>query len=305
MPRITDLDEILFPIDQEQLISRRADGTGLRPIGTHTAIINRASGQPVGIVSRGYHMVTNAAALELGKRCARELLGAGATAELEVWKVDAPSTGSHCFVDLIHPAHALNLLGSEAPAEVYVPYLRITNSYNGTRALRFDVGFCRKLCANGVIFETDTIRFWYPHLRREIGHDDIQFEIRPGQLERLTERFRRFVQLARSVPLTADESREEVRRVVGFASDQAINAMEDVRRRLRGLAIANEANQALMRYRSELGPNAYAAFNTMTELARTLGSQPGVGRDADSVQKRAGEWLRAFCRSRVPARRAA
>lgn len=305
MPRITNLDEILFPIDQEQLLSRRAGGPGLRPITSHLAIINRDTGKPVGIVSRAYGVVTNAEAIELGKRCARELLGAEAISELEVWNVDAPATGSHCFVDLVHPAHTLNLLGAEAPAEVYVPYVRVTNSYNGTRALRFDVGFCRKLCANGVIFETDTIRFVYAHLRREVGGDPIRFEIQPGQLERLAERFRAFVRHARSLPMAEEESREELRRVVGYPSYEAIHEMSDVRRRLQSYAITGQARETLQRYRHELGPNAYATFNAMTELARTLGSQPGFWRDADAVQKRAGSWLAEFCRGRVAGRRAA
>jgi hypothetical protein len=305
MPRITSLAEILFPIDQEQLLSRRTDSPDLRPITSHLAIINRDTGKPVGIVSRAYGVVSNAEAIDLGKRCARDLLGADTIAELEVWNVDAPATGSHCFVDLVHPTHTLNLLGGDAPAEVYVPYVRVTNSYNGTRALRFDVGFCRKLCANGVIFESDTIRFVYAHLRKEVGGDAIRFDIQPGQLERLAERFRNFVRHARSIPMAEEESREEMRRVVGYLSDEAINDMKDVRRRLQGLAIANQAHETLLRYRHELGPNAYATFNAMTELARTLGSQPRIWRDADAVQKRAGRWLPAFCRSHAPARQAA
>lgn len=166
------------------------------------------------------------------------------------------------------------MLGAEAPAEVYVPYVRVTNSYNGTRALRFDVGFCRKLCANGVIFETDTIRFVYAHLRREVGGDPIRFEIQPGQLERLAERFRNFVRHARSLPMAEEESREELRRVVGYPSYEAIREMSDVRRRVQSHAciwVTYELPLFMVAIRE------YIALTGVSPLRRLAGSAVGRG----------------------------
>lgn len=43
------------------------------------------------------------------------------------------------------------------------PSLPTTNSYNGTRALRIDVGFMREHCENGVIFEQEAATLTVPH----------------------------------------------------------------------------------------------------------------------------------------------
>ena len=296
MPRITDLQSILFPIAQEPLYSRRSDSEDpaqdpLREIGGYNAIINRANGDVLGVVSKAYGLVTNEQAVELGRRCCRELLSLDATDPLEVFNVDAPPKGTHCYVDLVHPSYKMNLLDRGARAEIYVPYVRVTNSYNATRALRFDVGFCRTLCSNGVIFEQETVRFRYAHVSRELQPEAIDFRIRAGQFEQLAERFKGFVRSLDDAPASEEWSRETLQRVLGLPSDSDVGREPDVRRATQMAALVQRAEESLARYRAELGPNAYAVFNAMTELARTVGSAPGMFRDTHSLQRAVGVWV--------------
>lgn len=102
MPRITELQSLLFPIARESLLSKRFDRAGialdgLRVIPHYNAIINRDSGEVLGVVSRYYGVVAHEKAIELGRRCCRELFGLESEATLEVFQVDAPSTGGHCL----------------------------------------------------------------------------------------------------------------------------------------------------------------------------------------------------------------
>lgn len=50
------------------------------------------------------------------------------------------------------------------------------------------MGFCRKLCENGVIFEKEAIRFSFYHTR-QIIKEKIQFDILPEKLEELRRKF--------------------------------------------------------------------------------------------------------------------
>jgi hypothetical protein len=47
-------------------------------------------------------------------------------------------------------------------------------------------------------------------------------------------------------------------------------------------------------YFQELGENAYAAFNTMTDIASRPPLSPRFRRDRPTLERRAGAWLRDF-----------
>jgi hypothetical protein len=209
-------------------------------------------------------------------------------------------------VDLVHPTYVLNLLGSARRAEEYVPYVRVTNSYNGTRALRFDVGFCRKLCGNGVIFERETVGFSFLHLLRQVPTEEFKFRIKAGQFERLVARFGGFVTALYAAPANEDWSRTVIEDVLGVPSAEDARQEQDARLRLDLRALVNRSEETLARYRRELGHNAYAVFNTMTELADTLANARGFQRDRNSMQRAVGAWVTEFCKGlRTAQKRAA
>jgi Domain of unknown function (DUF932) len=109
--------------------------------------------------------------VRLGSECCRKVFPDTKDTEWEVKTSDGPATGGHCFIDLAHNSTALDfsIVPAQDPPDVFGPFIRVTNSYNGLRALAFDIGFLRKVCKNGLILPDTIIRFKFSHLRRDIG----------------------------------------------------------------------------------------------------------------------------------------
>jgi hypothetical protein len=151
--RITEVDDLLFPVEIRPIyMDMQVNGTQTKiAVPNNKIIVNTRSDAPLGVVSNGYKLFTNHEAIELGKRCCTEIFGSKETENIEIFQVDAPSTASYCHIDLVHKNYIMNLWDEAKRSEIYVPYLRITNSYNRSRALRFDFGFCIKICFNGII----------------------------------------------------------------------------------------------------------------------------------------------------------
>jgi hypothetical protein len=70
------------------------------------------------------------------------------------------------------------------------------------------------------------------------------------------------------------------------ASDQA--------RQQAWASLAQTVAQTSRRYADEMGDNAYAVLNTVTELATRPPTSPLVHRDRHGLQRRAGQWVAEF-----------
>lgn len=193
-------------------------------------------------------------------------------------------------MDIHHRSHAMNLMSVDGgPSETFTPFVQITNSYNGSRALRIDVGFLREHSSNGVIFEQEAATLNVPHTRQGIHSLKVA---RPfAGMAALSEEFRKTLVCVRSVGMTPVETEQLVRLVTGWPrlpkkpkpweNDEQAKLDVDLETRLSG-------------YFLELGENAYAAFNTMTDIASRPPQSPHLRRDRSTVECRAGAWLRDF-----------
>ena len=131
------------------------------------ALVAADTGKIVGIVGAGYQVFTNREAVDLCQKFCLQAFPDTKPAEWGFAKGHGPGTRSWAALDIHHQAHAMNLMGIPGgPSEIFTPYVRITNSYNGTRALRIDVGFMREHCENGVIFEQQAATLTVPHTRQ-------------------------------------------------------------------------------------------------------------------------------------------
>src|SRR5512139_3316465 len=149
MPRLTQLDEVLFPVEEHPVFASVKTESGERrlAIPDKRAIVNRNSGRVLGVVGRGYRLVSNREALDMAYQCCRAAFPETEPAEWQVEATDAPMTGGHCCIDLQHNSAKLDFSfvpAAERP-DVFGPFVRVTNSYNGLRALAFDIGFLRKV----------------------------------------------------------------------------------------------------------------------------------------------------------------
>jgi len=289
--RRTDLNTVYFPVSFKNLYFEENSlfDRGMVPVPQFRAVVNLANAQPLGVVSRDYRLVTNKEAVGLGEKAFKQLFNAEDLSELEVFNIIAPDNGSYCHIDLIHQSYEVNVFRSE----VYVPYVRITNSYNKSRALRFDVGFVRRLCNNGVIFEKETISFSYPHTKRSV-RSDIEFKIENDRLIRLSKTFTNYM-------LGLDRCYVEQR----FALPMMCKALDlrfdiiakDDRKREREREklekFVSSAEPLVERYFAELGHTAYAVFNAITDYSSHFHTGTQVIR-TNALQTRAGKWVTEF-----------
>src|SRR5687768_10908695 len=69
-------------------------------IGAWRAVVNEETGEALAVVSRGYHLVSNAEAFELGALCFQRLFETEDTSGMRVFNIVAPQSLTLCHVDL-------------------------------------------------------------------------------------------------------------------------------------------------------------------------------------------------------------
>ena len=285
-PRRTDIRDVLFPVDMRPL-HFLDDKDHPVILDSHRAVINTKTGDHLGVVGAGYRLVTNEEALMFARQCASELFGA-VHENLEVFNIIMPNRPSYCRIDLIHKGYEVNVFREE----VYLPFLRLTNSYNTSRALRFDIGYCRKLCLNGVIFESEVIDFRFPHSRKRIGNT-LDFKL--GK-ERMAEIRKRFGTQAERLNAHEIDPATAVPLFFKALELPLPKNEEDFTKRRRELfePLKQNAESLVGKYKEELGANAYALFNALTDFASRPPLLPNFRRTQHSIQMQAGRWLSEF-----------
>ena len=281
-----------FPVHETPIRATvTRNGTTMDVIVPHKkALVAADSGEIVGVVGDGYKVFTNEEAVHL---CQKFCLDAFPDTKAAEWMfVDGhgPGTRSWAALDIHHQSHTMNLMDIPGgPSEVFTPYVRITNSYNGTRALRVDVGFLRTHCGNGVIFEQQAATLSVPHTRQGIRTLKV---VRPFTgMAALREKFANALAGVRAVAVTQEQALQLVRLVIGWPKlpeDPKAWELTDQTR------LDADLEARLGGYFRDLNANAYAAFNTMTDIASHPPQSPRFRRDRPSLERRAGAWLRDF-----------
>lgn len=295
MVRITNIDDLMFPVELRPIYTDiEIDGkkTQLK-VPNNKIVINSKSGNPLGVVSNSYKLISNSEAIELGRKCCREVFGKDEAESIEIFNVDAPSTASYCHVDLVHKNYIMNLWDEEQKSDVYIPYIRITNSYNTLRALKFDIGFCRKICFNGIIFESETIKFTFSHVKYKLK-DDISFALEKGKMQALFKKFASYAKRLKSFPITADDSLQVITTLFGIKDKSDIDFDDKKEDKDDYLSLIADIKKKLKKYTQEFGSNGYALFNVITDIASHSVRNRYFRRDMNSMQRKAGNWINSF-----------
>jgi len=295
MARITSIDNLLFPTEEHPIFAhiRSTDGERRVRVPERKAIVNATTGNVIGVVSHDYKLVTNKEALDLGKRCCQDLFEDIKDKEWVVFKADAPSTGSYCHIDLIHKTFVMNFFDTPQRKETYVPYVRVTNSYNALRALRFDVGFCRKLCSNGVVFESETISFRYSHTRDAMPAN-INFEIQKGKLKKMQNDFAAYISTLQNLAISAGDALNLLTAVIGIPDSAALELEPGSKEQAEFDRLRAHVSGLVSDYRADLGDNAFSLFNAITDLASNPPQNRFLRKDVNAMQRAAGYWIRDF-----------
>lgn len=280
MPRNTDLSTILFPVELRPVgyePALNAPGTPggdeldidlcttaktTRPIKQYRAVVRGDTGAVFAVVSERYQLLHNSKALDLGQKAFAQLFPEAGADDFTIFDIQTTKTGSACHIDLIHKSYSVDVWEQET----WLPFLRVSNSYNRYRALSFDFGFVRKLCSNGVIFRKETIKVRYYHTKGQLSVDFGQ-----GAFTKLKELEREFVEHAKR--LKATQVREKLLLplalyLLGLEFDlKATNAKKQERETERLAAVVGPLKDLIKGYCSEMGATAYAAMNVATDLA--------------------------------------
>jgi len=295
MPRLTTLEAISFPVVERPVFTTLdgPDGDEVLAVAHKKALVNGQTRRVLGVVSQSYRVVTNQEALGWAHECCAHLFPTTKPAEWYVDLTDAPASGGHCTIDLMHASAALSFTDvrpGKRP-EVFGPFIRVTNSYNGLKALAFDIGFHRKVCRNGLIAPDTIIRFSFAHQRRDLGLG-IRFEVAHDRLKKLQSRLGTYFSTVSQCLVPRMQFERLVRGVLLIrphgSTQPGSKEAEDWSR------VEGHLSGLCDQYAQELGENAYAVLNVMTDFASRPPESRHVQRDRHSLQRLAGRWLSDF-----------
>ncbi len=294
-----DLKEVLFPVELQPVFLQFEDQPRLfddggnpkskkyQPISRFRAVVDTERNYTFAVVSESYRLVTNRFAVKLGRECFRQVFSEASAEGMEVFNIIMPSTRSFCHIDFTHRERAVYPWEGES----WGPYLRVTNSYNRTKPLRFDLGFCRWICKNGVIFDEESIRFRYYHTQDQIAAEP-EFIFNFGKLKDMEVRF-----LERLHNLKRYYVPEELMLALAckvFGVQVGPKDMENSHKRERLEEFRSRVAQLTRKYFSEFGPNGYAALNVITDFGSHPVSYISSESMIDPLQKRTGDWVTKF-----------
>ncbi len=253
----------------------------------HQAVVDVDGGNVFAVVTEDYHLVTNQQAYELAAEALKSVFAFTSLADMECLNVTMPKSRSFCHIDLIHKGSDFEPWQNDR----WVPFVRITNSYNRTRRLRFEIGFCRWICLNGVIFGGKSVEISFAHtkhlqdgMRRwheNLGDIKALEQLFVGQLRNL----QRFHVPARwMLPLACKVF--DVR----LPSDTPIKPRRADELRQFRQAIADLASD----YFVKMGEQGYAALNVLTDYASRPVGVIAPETMMDGFQHKAGDWINDF-----------
>ena len=303
MPRITSPEELFFPVATQSIYTRQTHvGSGTEiPISNRLAVVNVRTNEVLGVVGKDYRLVTNQEACGYARKCAQAVFPDTTEDEWEIFTADAPQSGIYCHIDLRHKTGKLDfgyvMVGRrEEVPDTYGPYIRVTNSYNAQRALRFTIGCYRKVCANGMTARGDIISFSFAHTRDNI-QSEIDFVVDHERVQEMQQEFKTAFDVLRRYEFDRRYGKCLVQAVLAIRmplnakehESTPFNAFQRDWFRLDGYV-----DSLYTRYADGLGDNAYSALQAATELASHPIENLCLRKDKHTLQRLAGEWLVDF-----------
>ena len=148
--------------------------------------------------------------------------------------------------------------------------------------------------SNGVIFEEAIATLMVAHQAEAL--EQLEVQIRAQNLDQLWKGFSDFIGRVCSVAMTTPQSERAIQKVLHLPGIEP----DDHQERREGIAaLLQDVSPRLAGYRTALGENAYAVFNTLTDLAARPPETRYFQKDRDTLEKRAGRWLRQLGQQRA------
>lgn len=289
---LRNLEEVFFPVEEEPISWGNFMGTG-HHIPGYKAIVDVERGKTLSVVSRQYRLVLNQEAYQLADHVIRVVFKDKTIHDFECYNIYMPASRASCRIDLIIPNSYNKLFGNDK--ESWTPFVRISNSYNKTSTLKFEIGFCRWICMNGVIFGQIGISFSLTHTSiitpKEITRLIESARIRIGNIESIWQSFEKKMAELKEIQMPISVALAIYCKVFGVVAEEGkvTEAQKEV--------LAMRAKQTIRiskEYFKELGNNAYAMMNVLTDAATFPEWTNNITTYIDSYQRRVGKWVDIF-----------
>lgn len=295
MIRNTDTVTISFPVELRPVYTINTKGNKYSGLSNYSAVtgITEKDERVFSVVSRDYKLVLNEEAISIGKSIFKRLFPGTGEEDFEIFNLKYPASRSFCHIDLINRNYILNVWYKE----VYIPFIRITNSYNKSRKLGFELGFCRQVCDNGVIFEKEFVSLKYFHYGKSskniMSQKDSDLKLK--NLRGIGNRFTEYMRNLKNIKVEGKYFIPVSAKIFGlkFKSDNVSGRYKKIieKQREEFISIMEGLKQ---KYIGELGENAYSLFNTATAFANETKFVKSVR--YNHYQTKAGDWVKEIVR---------
>ncbi len=253
----------------------------------HFAVVNLENNHPFAVVTDDYELVTNQQAYSRTEEIMHRVFNVMKPEDMVCLNVTMPKTKSFCHIDLIHKSADF----SPWEKDKWTAFLRITNSYNRTRLLRYELGFCRWICLNGMIFGSKSIEFSYAHTRRGMDGVD-RFVENIGDIRKLELQLTEKLHLLKSYPVPENNMLAILCRAFDFKVTPDV--MEKQRRVDDLLELREQTKRLTQVYFSEIEQDGYAALNVLTDFATHPVGVISPETSMHGLQQKAGNWMYDF-----------
>ena len=287
-----DLNEVFFPVEEQPISWGNFMGSSIRIPG-YKAIIDRETKRTLSVVSSKYRLVSNLEAYSIADYVVQTVFEGKTLEDFECYNILMPKSKGSCRIDLIIPNNFNKLFGNKD--ESWTPFVRISNSYNRTMTLRYEIGFCRWICMNGVIFGQTGIDFSITHTgsitRKEIDHLIRAAQSRIGSIESLWSLFEQKMEKLKGIALPSSSA------LAIYCKAFDIIVKEDNLSEAQKEILANRTRQIVKSskdYFKEIGNNAYAMMNVMTDFASFPEWTKSPSQYVDGYQRKVGKWVDDF-----------
>lgn len=306
------LEKAFFPVglcDLKYVLSPRegSSGEGVVDIAIpkHKAVVALDNKHVFATVTDKYRLVTNKQAYDWAKPVINAVFQHSQFSDFQCFNVKMTSTRSKCYIDLVRKSIDENPMRFTPfrKDDPWVAFIRITNSYNRTSCLKYQLGFCRWICQNGVIFGDKSVDFVFTHTCNTIDDIGIYEQLnevakkRIGEIQSIEESFIAKLNALHEIHVASELMFPMLCKVFNRKMDE--RQIQELTKNQREMAemFVSKAQELIKEYTYEFGQNAYAMMNILTDFA----SFPvGYSRfcDRSILQARVGNWMNDFVKRR-------
>ena len=241
---------ILFNVAEEPVVT--ASG---KAIAGKKALINTLSGEVVSVVSKGYKAVSN---IQIFDSFAESVVKSGLNTE--GLKLDIKQAGARSLVKFAFPAETIKVSGDESETALQIAVL---NSFDGTTRYLTKAGGLRMACLNGNILGKIVGSYSSMHNNR------LNIDQGAAQLVRMMQEFRGASEYWGSM-MQRSVSTKDVQQVFAefLMLDRTEDGWDQTPKFVKLMDMWNG-------YKREMGANAYALYNALTDYITHRKSREG------------------------------